>query len=1677
MKMLSVFLVTSLLLTVMPVANAESADAESNKMDLWVENALKTVYRTSAIPENPLLNISIVSARNEYESAQIAVRSDQSFEITAVQFSDLVSAEANEIAASNLSYHFVEYEEKETSKANPFWPEREGLALYPLSEVPDPLSNESSAEVAANETQPIFITSYAPSDAAPGLYEGLVTVQTTLGDYAVPIRVDLYDAAIPEVSNTDFVNYHWNMTNGFTWDGVKWEGSGSEAYDVGRYYYGVETYSDEWFELMNEFAKVMTEYRTNMVWVRTDLFLNATGTDMSEFVDGIPEDLDWSLFDRYVETYRNNGVTRFANQHLIHYLNKMPDEEKPTAAWNTALPESLPATDAFLTNYLTALHNHLKDKGWLGGAGMTWYQHILDEPNNDDHKNWWTYVAREIKEINAAIGSEFKTMDADPGALLIGDRPKPYLDVMVPYTTKFHELKDQYKAEQTAGKDLWVYTMEVNQPPWLNRFWTQPTLTGRLLYWNISQENVTGHLHWAWNAWYVGPWNGDSYIVYPDKDNRTVKSTLRHEAMRDGIEDYELLNIIKQTNPELARKLADAVVNRDDPRKYTLDPAYVKTLHDYSVKAAAGEEVGEIPQSPNPYIGQELPLVHMVDNTESDIHYSGSWFAKNRQFAYLGTTQETSGANAYAEYTFIGSGIDVIAEKNQMSGKAAISIDGAEPVIVDLYEKVQHDYFTIFSVNNLSEGEQHTVKVVNLENKELNIDAFRVHMYEGQQIYDATLSNLEMTGVPAFTFNSSVTDYQIMLPGDVDTIALTPTLKDEGGAIAINGESLGDGMTATASIPFGKSSISLLSTASDGVTTKRYTLNFLKGNVNEAGANAARNYAEITASAARSGDAGVTYGPAKMADGNYGTMFASLQGYNDTHPFPHEIVIAWDEPQSFNTIVMATASGLIQGINDIDVQVSKDGENWETVAQRVPLIWKSDKDDGVMEHTYANIPAVSDVLKLRIQINDAYFKSWNMYAVYELELYSLPDNGEIEEINITKEAKLSGLKITDWTSGEPIELPFDPSVRDYSVALGMESDKIAIKPSLEGNYGEIEINGVSAAPGKIVVATIPEGLNELIIRAIGDEGVFKEYKISVKRVRNLASAASSIALDKTREGATDVANLIDGDYSTVFTNGTGTAWSDFQFPHTIDLKWDTPQSFNAVTMVVPDGAVDRKPSVLAIKVRKSEEDPWTQIMSDNNAWYWEEGGDLVFWPLYEGINPDNEGGFLQEPLPVLAQEGIAEMQIVIYDGRFYSSPSYYEVNEIEISNVQSDRQIEIELVDANPGGPISGGDSGGNSGDVEPGRQIIKPEQFMESAADGQVSVSLSGDVQQIVLPSNTAELLGRNQLAVQTEKWTVVLPSATVKQLSDQASMDELKDSAIVLSVIPLSAAGAKELLAKGEALSHAELKPSGEIYDFSLAIVTKDGQSIERSQLDPPITIRLKTDASLNADLAGIYYIADNGTLEYIGGQYGNGEMAAEVRHFSHYAVLEYKKLFEDVPRSHWAADTIQALAGKHIMKGTSVAAFEPDRAITRAEFTALLVNALKLTTPAEIKFTDVAAGAWYREAVSLAVHAGIVNGRSESVFDPNASIAREEMVTMMMKAYEALTGKELEAYSDSRFIDMNQVSSWAVHYVNAAGELGLIHGRDKDRFMPKETAERAEAAQVIYNLLIGADAIGAS
>ncbi|MNO39242.1 Endo-1,4-beta-xylanase A precursor [compost metagenome] len=1208
----------------------------------------------------------------------------------------------------------------------------------------------------------------------------------------------------------------------------------------------------------------------------------------------------------------------------------------------------------------------------------------------------------------------------------------------------------------------------------------------------------------------------------------TVKSSLRYEAQRDGLEEYELMHQLKQTNPGLAERIADSAVNPSDPRKYTLDPEYISKLHNYLVKAAAGETVGEIPVPNSPYDGQDVPMTYMTDNATGEITFNGEWFAKSRKYAYMGGIQGTLKADDELTYTFTGSGIDLIAEKNEGSGKIAVSIDDSAPVIIDLYEKVQLDSISVYGNYNLSAG-KHTIKVVNLENKNLYVDGFRVSMYEGQQIYDGTLQSLELTNMPSVVFNKNNINYQAIIPSDVDVITITPTLADANGTLDINGKRYGSGERLTFNIPTGKSKILIRSTASDGETTRLYTLNFLKGNVNQPSTNIARSYSAITATAARADSTG--YGVSNMVDGSYGSMFASISGYTNIVPFPHEINLTWDQQKTFNTIVMATPSGLLQGITDIDVEATSDGTNWTTIAKRVPIQWHSSSDDNKMEFTYTNIPTVNDVLKLRIRVNDANNTYWGIYALYELELYNLPDNGEISPV---VDGTLRNLTITNVPS-----FTFDNSTTTYPVMIPNDVNAIEITPTLSDDAGTLHINGKTVSNNTAQTFDIPVGKSVIHIRSTASDGsTTKLYTLNFLKGNenglgtNIARSYSEITATAEREGEDYSAKkMVDGIVYTMFASSRGYN-NDHSFPHEINLTWEQPQTFNTIVMATTSGLIQ---GISNIDVHASTDGINFETIVSGVPIQWKSNKDdgvmehtfanipevrdalklriqindanYTTWGMYamyelELYNLTENGEIGENSNTITASAGdngtiSPNGAVVVNEGddqTFTFNPNNgYEVGEVlidgtpvtvtenvyTVTNITADHRINVTFKQKVAGGensnnPPTGGENSDIpstsipvSGNIDVHTLVVKSEDLTAPASNGVVTI-VAKDKERIVFPANAAELLGQHPLVIQTGSFTLEVPAELLKQLTDQWSAEEKRNSTIELIMTPLTEADANNLPAIKQSSANAQIKISGHVINFSLSIVGKDGKVTSLNSFDKPMTIRFKTDPSLNPKLTGIYYLADNGTLEYVRGTFINGEWVADIHHFSKYAMLEFKKLFTDVKSTHWAADDIEQLAAKQFIEGTSAAMFEPERSITRAEFTAMLVKSLNLTSVGESKFTDVSKGAWYEGAVSMAVKAGIIKGISTTSFNPDARIKREEMVTMMMRAYVILKDVKLNGKAASSFTDESDVAAWALESVRAAATLHLINGREANKFVPSGITSRAEAA-VLLNRVI--------
>lgn len=258
--------------------------------------------------------------------------------------------------------------------------------------------------------------------------------------------------------------------------------------------------------------------------------------------------------------------------------------------------------------------------------------------------------------------------------------------------------------------------------------------------------------------------------------------------------------------------------------------------------------------------------------------------------------------------------------------------------------------------------------------------------------------------------------------------------------------------------------------------------------------------------------------------------------------------------------------------------------------------------------------------------------------------------------------------------------------------------------------------------------------------------------------------------------------------------------------------------------------------------------------------------------------------------------------------------------------------------------------------------------------------------------------------------------------------------------------------------------------VFDFSLSVGND-----KITQFDKPMTITVAFDSSKVTDPTklGVYYFNEkDNKWEYVGGKVNaDNTITFTVEHFSKYTVMEYKNAFKDIT-NHWAKADIDLMASKGIVGGVSETAFSPDTQITRADFAVLLARALDLKASAGSKvFKDVPADAYYQEAISNAYAAGILSGVSENAFDPKTSITREEMATMIMKAYAYKSGKSLDSIvttMEIRFNDDKDASIWAKRNITLADATGLMKGKAAGMFVPKGKTTRAEAVVVLKRLM---------
>lgn len=458
---------------------------DENMLYTWMNNGYNKVLADGEVPEVRENTHTVYMTKTEMEGCQISLRSPEDVKGLTVEVSEL-----NGITAS-VSL------EKTQKIAGERWPD----GLLPLDKI-------GSFDLSCDITTTLYVQ-FKSENAPAGDQACKITVNDSEGKTfaTFDVTVHVWDILLDDKYRTD------------SWIPLSWEAIAKE-YGLGDLR-GV-TLSDEDMETLRGLYK--SYY---------DLLL-----DYGICGGELPYDLLDERADAYLDDPRVTVFTIGAGE---------VDEEK-----------------------LVAYYNKIKDNPtWLAKA----VYYSLDEPTTNEmleelarRSALVNKLAPGVKTISSFYDNFSYDANTDATTFMMNN-----LDIIVPKLCLFDRVggMENYKKRMDAYKESGnkqVYTYVCWEPwkPYLNVFVNENGIDHRILFWQIYDCEADGFLYWAANQWYdldVNPWYsmqtipwltrdvyGDGSLMYPGNkfgfDDPC--SSLRLEAIRDGLEDNRLLKMAEE---------------------------------------------------------------------------------------------------------------------------------------------------------------------------------------------------------------------------------------------------------------------------------------------------------------------------------------------------------------------------------------------------------------------------------------------------------------------------------------------------------------------------------------------------------------------------------------------------------------------------------------------------------------------------------------------------------------------------------------------------------------------------------------------------------------------------------------------------------------------------------------------------------------------------------------------------------------------------------------------------------------------------------------------------------------------------------------------------------------------------------------------------------------------------
>lgn len=517
-------------------------------------------------------HIRLISAKNDYSAFQVLLKSNEDFILT-ISDKTVFMPQAH-LPMIRLSLDFEQKLE---------WDLGTEINIVGLMEDDDrilkaeTLLHEKTVFVKGNMGQPVWIEVGIPGDFKPGMIKGQVKLfshrlfeDETLID-SMGFEIEVMDIRLPDPINFKFFLDLWQHPS-----------------NIARKY-NVELWSDEHFSIMESYTASMAKLGQKSAAVvvsevpwsgqRCYSVLNYPSNMFEYNIIGIEKNekdrwiFDFTALDTYVEQCFKYGIDKeievfglvniwyFPQDGFGGLADDYPDAVRLRYYDRKTKTYKFIINGDEIKNYIRELERHFIEKGWIDLVRV-----MADEPHDADR------FSESLKTVRETAPS-FKYKAAIGRTSFFEKFKKEITDFVPAITCLIQEWEAYGRMRQgNEGRKLW-YTAGGFKPDSCIK---SELLENRFIGWLSAYMEMDGFLRWNYTAWPERPnerisWNypswpaGDTCFVYPGASGKPVL-TLRYKNLKRGIQDFELIYILKEVsdNADVILKAAYKLICKTD---------------------------------------------------------------------------------------------------------------------------------------------------------------------------------------------------------------------------------------------------------------------------------------------------------------------------------------------------------------------------------------------------------------------------------------------------------------------------------------------------------------------------------------------------------------------------------------------------------------------------------------------------------------------------------------------------------------------------------------------------------------------------------------------------------------------------------------------------------------------------------------------------------------------------------------------------------------------------------------------------------------------------------------------------------------------------------------------------------------------------------------------------------